>query len=214
MTYLIAGLDEVGRGALAGPLFAVAALFSVDPECSKQWNRKYSPIPEVNDSKSFSSSSKRRQVYESIIRHESLVDFGIGHVTVDEINTQGIEQANRIAFFRAVRDLETEPTYLLVDGDNWAPDFCRSQQSYKPKADALWWPVGAASILAKVIRDGFMAELATDYQHYRWEQNAGYGTPDHIRALKEYGACDLHRVKFIRKILQGDAHEDMDTMGR
>lgn len=200
MTFLLAGLDEVGRGALAGPLVAVATMF--DSTQDAKWTKDASPIPGVDDSKKFSSREGRKEIFYRILRHSSLVDFGVGYVTVDEINEKGIDYANRLAFWRAVKDLNPQPIFLLVDGDRPAPDFCYSNQKNRPKADALWWPVGAASIMAKVIRDEMMVEFGLDYLHYKWSVNSGYGTADHIGALKSYGPSPLHRAQFIKKIVR------------
>src|SRR5215475_4456438 len=102
MSFLICGLDEVGRGALAGPLLAVAAMFQ--SEKNADWRRSFSPIAEVDDSKKFTTHQKRVEVFRRILRSQHLVDFGIGEVSVQEINEMGIEEANRIAFYRAWTD--------------------------------------------------------------------------------------------------------------
>jgi ribonuclease HII len=136
-----------------------------------------------------------------------LVDFGIGHVTVDEINKKGIDDANREAFYRAWNDLIHEPNFLLVDGDKPAPAFVYNKQKNAPKADAKWWPVSAASVIAKVIRDEYMDELGDEFPHFLWEQNAGYGSKDHRNALRAFGPSPLHRQQFIGKIM-GSPHED------
>lgn len=229
MPLLVCGLDEVGRGALAGPLIAVASLcFSGDKDrylipCSRAvgkssnilsrstwgidrdirlqcWETENSPVPGVNDSKKL-SPKKRREVFHLLLRSEHLVDFGIGEVSVDEINAQGIDWANRTAFERAVKDLRQMPHYILIDGTNPLYGWNILDQRHKPQADGLWWPVGAASILAKVIRDSYMAELAEDFPDYAWDRNAGYGSSTHRNALVENGECLHHRTQFIRGIL-------------
>ena len=199
MSYYVAGLDEVGRGALAGPMVAVAAMFAMPVKDEPGWVTKNSPIPGVNDSKKFSGHAQRLEVFHRILRSKYLVDFGIGVVTVEQIDKLGIDEANRYAFFDAWNDLKHPPTYLLVDGDRPAPAFCYSSQKFRPRGDGYWWPTGAASILAKVIRDQYMAELGLDHPHYKWSQNCGYGTKDHEAALREHGVCDLHRKKFTTK---------------
>ena len=203
MAFNICGLDEVGRGSLAGPMFAVAALFSTSIQDESGWLRARSPILGVNDSKTFPSHGKRLEVYHRILRDASLVDFGIGDVSVEEIDEKGIDEANRIAFYRACQDLKTPPNFILVDGDKPVPAWNYSQQKNRPRGDGYWWPVGAASILAKVIRDLYMVELGLDYLPYKWAQNAGYGTPDHISALKHFGPCPLHRKQFVKKYVKG-----------
>jgi ribonuclease HII len=199
LAYYVAGLDEVGRGSFAGPMVAVAAMFAMPEKDEAGWLTKHSPIPGVNDSKKFSTREKREEVYHRILRSEYLVDFGVGFITVDEIDKVGIDMANRQALFDAWRDLKHEPHFLLVDGDRPAPHFCYSQQKHRPQGDGHWWPVGAASILAKVIRDLYMVELGLDYPHYRWGQNSGYGTPDHAKAIELHGVCPLHRKQFTAK---------------
>lgn len=203
MSYSICGLDEVGRGSLAGPMFAVAAQFkAIDIEDENEWLRANSPIPGVHDSKTFSTHSKRLEVYHRILAHPFLIDFGIGQVNVDEIDKEGIDEANRIAFYRAWKDLKVEPSFILADGDKPVPAWAYSQQKHRPKGDGYWWPVGAASILAKVIRDLYMTELGLDYLPYKFAQNAGYGTAEHIAALKHLGPCPLHRKQFVKKYVK------------
>jgi ribonuclease HII len=181
-------------------MHAVAAMFEVPKDFS--WDRKLSPIEGVTDSKKFSSRKAREVVFRRILKSSYLVDFGLGEATVEEINEHGIDEANRLAFYRAWSSLKPAPSYMLVDGDKPAPAFSYSQQMNKPKADFLWWPVGAASILAKVIRDNHMAELGADFPCYDWASNAGYGSPVHLQALKEFGASPLHRSKFVLKTLR------------
>ncbi len=164
MAYYVAGLDEVGRGAFAGPMIAVAAMFSVPEYDETGWLTKNSPIPGVDDSKKFSTREKREEVYRRILGSSHLVDFGIGLITVDKIDELGIDMAHRHAFYEAWKDLAHEPNFLLVDGDRPAPTVMYSLQKNRPKGDAYWWPVGAASILAKVIRDTYMADVGNDYR--------------------------------------------------
>ncbi len=203
----ICGLDEVGRGALAGPMFAVAAMFRVPNLGPDIWDiHRSNPIEGVKDSKAFSTHKARTEVFHRILRYGTLEDFGIGHVSVEEINEKGIDEANRIAFYRAWKDMCGEPDLLLVDGDRPAPAFNYSKQKNAPKADAKWWPVSAASVLAKVIRDNYMTELGADFPHFLWGQNSGYGSKDHRNALRSFGPSPLHRQQFISKIL-GTPHE-------
>lgn len=198
----IAGLDEVGRGSLAGPLIAVAALFRFWAEqgWAEEIETPRSPIPGVDDSKKL-TPTKRRTVFHKILNSGRLVGFGLGEVSVQEIDDHGIEWANRLAFKRAAEDLPSKPTYFLIDGDNPLLDWERDLQRNEPRADGRWWPVGAASILAKVIRDDYMAELGQDYPAYGWERNAGYGSKYHQEAIQRVGPCRLHRTKFIGKIV-------------
>ena len=203
----ICGIDEVGRGALAGPLIAVAAMFGHEGSTSPNspFELKNSPIKGIDDSKKL-TAAKREELFCCIIRSPYFRDFGIGEISVDEINEVGIEQANKRAFKRAVSDLYQRPDYLLIDGDNGIYGWGDHQHN-EPKADGKYWPVGAASILAKVIRDGLMAEYAKDYPKYNFAENAGYGTDYHKQALQSYGPCHIHRSQFIRKIMTHVSHE-------
>lgn len=194
---LIAGFDEVGRGSLAGPIIAVGALFV----SRDRFELPTSPIPGLKDSKKFNSGAGRRRVFEELIRSPCLIDFGIGCVWPEEIDRLGIDEANARAFYQALELLSKEPDFLLVDGVNPVRHFQKHHQRVEPKADEKYWPVSAASILAKVIRDELMAELHLDFPMYGWNQNFGYGSEVHRHALKAYGACSQHRRKFIRKAL-------------
>lgn len=209
MSYLVAGIDEVGRGALAGPLVAVASLFH-SPAAplpgsmnNPYWETRYTPIPGVNDSKKL-TAKKRREVFHRILRDPSLVDFGLGEASVDEINVHGIDWANRVVFERAMKDLRWQPHHVLIDGDNPLFGWSMMDQKHEPRGDGLWWPVGAASILAKVIRDSYMEELSDDHPEYCWERNSGYGSDLHRGALIDFGATPHHRTKFIRNFVRGD----------
>lgn len=200
MPFLICGLDEVGRGALAGPLMAVASLFSAPNTDPASWETCWTPIPGVNDSKKL-PHKKREEVFRRLLRHELLLDFGIGEASVEEINRHGIEWANRVVFERAVKDLRWMPNFVLVDGDEPLYGWNMMDQRFEPKGDALWWPVGAASILAKVIRDSYMDELAKDFELYGWDRNAGYGSEEHRAALLNFGSCIHHRKQFISRLV-------------
>ena len=193
-TYLICGIDEVGRGALAGPLLAVAALFEIPYGMFLE--TEFTPIRGVNDSKAL-TETKRNEVFHRILRSEILVDFGIGEVSAKDIDNIGIEKANKIAFAKALMDLPMEPKGIIIDGVNKI-DHAKMEQLVVPKADSLYWPVGAASILAKVIRDNFMKELAREYPMYGWDTNSGYGTKSHIEAVKNFKSCEWHRHAFLK----------------
>lgn len=186
---LVCGIDEVGRGSLAGPLLSVAALFrGYDTGC-----------PEVDDSKKL-SPKKRNKVFRQLLYSPFLVDFGIGQVTADEINDMGIDEANAVSFVRAVRALPTEPSFIIIDGSNalrgWDPCHMKAEH----QADGKYPIVGAASILAKVIRDAYMVELSSIFPGYAWEKNKGYGTAAHTAGLASLGATKFHRERFIRNI--------------
>lgn len=194
---LICGFDEVGRGSLAGPIVAVGALFISQEE----FHLHKSPVPGLKDSKKFSSAEARKHVFTELIQSPHLLDFGIGIIWTNEINKVGIDEANALAFYHALDSLSMEPDYLIVDGDRPVRHFQRSFQRVEPKADALYYPVSAASILAKVIRDELMIELHQDWPQYGWNKNMGYGSDEHREAIKQHGACPLHRKHFLRSIL-------------
>lgn len=197
----ICGIDEVGRGALAGPLMAVATAFKI-PHRWADWSdyeTDNSPIAGVNDSKKL-TQLRRKEVFHRILRWESLVSFGLGEVSAEEINLIGIDRANNLAFERCVKDLGVEPNYILIDGDTPLFGWDMTKQHHEPRADGRFWPVGAASILAKVIRDEFMTELGKDFPYYKWDSNAGYGSKDHQEAIQRMGPCCFHRTQFIRKL--------------
>lgn len=197
----VVGVDEVGRGALAGPLYAVAACFSTpDDTC---------PIPGVKDSKKFSDKDKMRAVFDRILRHSSLRAVGWGISSSDEINRFGVDGANSLAFKRAVMQVVEElgrpPDKIIIDGMNPVPGLPVRNQVVLPKADALHWQVSAASIIAKVLRDEQMWSLAEIYPGYGFEHNCGYhGAGDeHPAAIRTLGPTPEHRTKFISNIMKG-----------
>ncbi len=187
---LICGVDEVGRGSLAGPILSVAALF-------KGW---VVGCEGVGDSKML-TAKKRDEVFKKILRSPELIDFGVGEVGVDEIDKIGIDQANIFAFDRAVKALPLRPNYIIVDGLKGVPGFYPHEMLVTPKADGRFPVVGAASILAKVIRDSLMDELHRGHPAYAWSSNKGYGSKQHISALRQYGPTIHHRPLFIRDIV-------------
>lgn len=182
---LIGGVDEVGAGALFGPL--IAACVILDPE----------NIPEgLADSKKL-TEKKRERLYEAIV--SSAIAWGIGSVdpaTVDEINPR---QAARLAMKRAVEAMPIAPDFLLIDMHQI--DLPIPQRAF-PKADMLSASVAAASIVAKVTRDRLIVELAAQFHpDYDLARNKGYGSARHIAALRKHGPTELHRLTFIRKPL-------------
>lgn len=192
---LVCGVDEVGRGALAGPMMAVAAVFECDDVNS-------TPIQGVKDSKKFHNEGNRETVFGWILRDSHLIDVGLGIVDVEEINRFGIDEANDVAFSRAMADLNVRPMHIYVDGKKPIKNIPAIQQTVEPKADVRYWPVSAASIIAKVVRDRLMSELSRVYPSYAWQQNKGYGSETHQEALKKYGATPYHRKQFVKNILK------------
>ena len=180
---LIAGIDEAGRGPLAGPVVAAAVIF--DPETM---------IEGINDSKQL-SAAKREELFEEIIIRA--VDYGIGSASRDEIDRINIHAASMLAMKRAVERLKTEPDYLLVDGFK-IPRY-PLQQKALTSGDKRSMSIAAASILAKVTRDKIMSNLHNLYPQYGFDSNKGYGTLAHRQALIECGPCSEHRVSFVVK---------------
>ena len=181
---LICGVDEAGRGPLAGPVCAAAVILPVDLE-----------IEGLNDSKKL-SDARRRALYDVIV--EQAVAYGIALVdekTIDEIN---ILQATFLAMGRAVEQLAVTPDLALVDG-NREPDFGEIPVRTIVKGDSRSASIAAASILAKVTRDRFMEEQDALYPQYGFAVHKGYGTRAHYDALREYGPCPIHRRTFLKK---------------
>jgi ribonuclease HII len=188
---LVAGIDEAGRGAWAGPVVAAAVI--LDPA-------EVSSLDGVNDSKRL-SPRQRDRLYQIVIDH--CVAYGVGQGSVEEIDTIGILPATRLAMTRAVEALTPRPDALLIDA-------VRLPQVNKPQsvfnfADSISLSVAAASILAKVTRDRLMIELDAQYPAYRFARHKGYGTQIHQAALQSVGPCDLHRKSFrpISSLLNG-----------
>ena len=181
---LIAGVDEVGRGPLAGPVVCAAVIMPLGLD---------ELIVGVDDSKKL-SAKKREELAEEIKKRAvcySIIE--IDEKTIDEIN---ILQATRLGMKRAVEELATTPNIVLTDG-NMTIDIEHKQKSII-KGDALSYTIGCASILAKVYRDNLMDEFAKEYPHYAFEQNKGYGTKAHIDGIKEFGLCPIHRRTFTK----------------
>lgn len=200
-TSIIAGIDEVGRGCLAGPVFA----------CAVAWNPAHGPVTGVRDSKKL--SAKRRLVLSATILESAWV--GLGVATVMEVDTLNIWRATEIAMQRALRALPVRATHAIVDGDR-APNLAASVLGWENQptvttaigGDDLHPQISAASIVAKVARDQLMAELAHDFPGYGWDRNAGYGTAAHIAALSEIGITKHHRKTFapVRQMLADHPH--------
>ncbi len=182
---LICGIDEVGRGPLAGPVVAAAVILPKDER-----------ILELNDSKQL-SKRKREELYDIII--EKAVSYGIGVVSENIIDEINILQATYKAMQIAINNLNVNPQLLLNDAVK-IPDISIKQVPII-KGDTLSASIAAASIVAKVTRDRMMEEYDEIYPGYDFGKSAGYGTPNHIKKLKADGPCDIHRKTFIKKIL-------------
>jgi ribonuclease HII len=182
-----AGVDEVGRGCLAGIVVAASVILSKDTD-----------IPDLNDSKQL-SVSERAVLKEKIM--EQAVSYAIGTASVEEIDKVNILQATYMAMHRAIEQLNPVPELLLIDGNRFKkyadiPHVCII------KGDATYQNIAAASILAKVYRDEYMQKLAQQYPQYHWGSNVGYPTPQHIEAIRKYGYSPHHRKTFVVKTLQ------------
>lgn len=179
----VCGVDEVGRGPLAGPVVCAAVIMPLDEL-----------IEGVDDSKKL-SAKKREILSEKIIK--TAIAYRICRVEpqiIDEIN---ILQATRLCMKNAVEGLEIKPDFVLTDG-NMTLDITFPQKSVI-KGDALSYSIGAASIIAKVYRDKLMADYGTLYPLYGFKTNAGYGSAAHIEAIKKYGLTPIHRRSFTKK---------------
>ncbi|CEN79939.1 ribonuclease HII [Paraclostridium sordellii] len=181
----IGGIDEAGRGPLAGPVVAAVVVF-----------KPRTKIEGINDSKKL-SETKRDELFE-IIKEEAL-DYGIGIVQKDEIDEYNILNATYMAMKKAVNCLKQKPDYLLVDAAH-IPDVDIEQKSII-KGDSKSISIAAASILAKVTRDSIMYEYDKMYPEYGFASHKGYGTDQHYKAIREHGITSIHRRSFLKNIL-------------
>ena len=186
----ICGVDEAGRGPLAGPVVAAAVILDF-----KKYPRG------LNDSKQL-SEEEREELYPRIL--EAAIAVGVGEASVDEIDLVNIRQATHMAMARAVRALSVAAAFALVDGNDAPALPCRCETLVK--GDGISLSIAAASIIAKVTRDRVMAALHEHHPVYGWHQNKGYGTPNTCPASKNHGACEHHRRSFspVHHILYGD----------
>lgn len=185
---LICGVDEAGRGPLAGPVCAAAVIM---PEGLI--------IEGVNDSKKL--TAKKREKLFDIIKNEA-VCYSVAFASASEIDEINILNATHLAMTRAVEDLEKVPEVVLVDGNSLPKWYYDSEAIVK--GDAVCHSIACASILAKVSRDRLMLLEAEKYPQYSFEKHKGYGTKVHVQAIKEYGPCPIHRKTFLKKILKTD----------
>lgn len=190
---LIAGIDEAGRGAIAGPVVAAAVILPLEQTA------KIKLLNEVNDSKQL-SPSKREQLYEIIL--SVALTWGVASVRAKKIDKIGIIPANVEAMKQAVARLDPLPQYLLLDGRMRLHDHPLPQRSVI-RGDTRSLSIAAASILAKVTRDRMMKDMNRKFPHYGFSQHKGYCTKGHVAALDKYGPCPIHRHSFapIRPIL-------------
>tara|TARA_B100000965_G_scaffold141881_1_gene118120 strand:+ start:3294 stop:3854 length:561 start_codon:yes stop_codon:yes gene_type:complete len=184
---IIAGVDEVGRGSLIGPVYAAAVILN------KSINQKL-----LKDSKSLSKS--KREILSKYIKENSI--WSIGKASVKEIEKINILQASLLAMKRAVKKLKKKPNLVLIDG-NKLPEIKNYKLRSIIKGDQKIPSISAASIIAKVARDKMIANLGKKFKGYYWDQNNGYGTKEHLKAIKNLGITSEHRKTFcpIKKLI-------------
>ena len=180
----LCGVDEAGRGPLAGPVCAAAVMLP-----------RNLVIPGLNDSKKL-SPKKRDALYDAILAQA--VSYGIAFATVEEIEKWNILGATFLAMNRAIEQLSEPPALALIDGNRNSGIHGNSQCVVG--GDGKCAEIAAASILAKVTRDRYMLQMAEQYPEYGFEKHKGYGTAAHYAALREYGPCPIHRPSFLKKM--------------
>ena len=182
----ICGIDEAGRGPLAGPVVVASVIMPKD-----------SMIEGINDSKKI-SESKREQLYEKII--EEAISYGVGIIDQKEIDEINILNATKKGLTTSLKELNVRPDIILVDALNGIDTLQIPYQSII-KGDAKAYSISAASIIAKVTRDRIMRQWDEIYPQYGFAKHKGYGTAAHISAIKEYGICPLHRLSFVKNFM-------------
>ena len=182
---VVCGIDEAGRGPLAGPVHAAAVILPIGLE-----------IEGLNDSKKL-SEKKREQLFDIIC--EKAIDYSIGVASEKEIDEINILNATFLAMHRAVEGLKIRPDYALIDGNQY-PKIPFVTEETVVKGDAKSMSIAAASILAKVSRDRFMLEMDKKYPEYCFAKHKGYGTKLHYEKLREFGPSEIHRLTFLKKM--------------
>lgn len=182
----ICGIDEAGRGPLAGPVVVASVIMPKD-----------SMIEGVNDSKKV-SEKKREKLYEEII--QNAISYSVGIVDQKEIDRVNILNATKAGLTESIKGLEVKPDIILVDALKGI-DTCGIPYESIIKGDAKCYSIAAASIIAKVTRDRIMRQWHEIYPEYNFIQHKGYGTAAHIAAIKEHGLCPLHRLSFVKNII-------------
>lgn len=182
----ICGVDEAGRGPLAGPVCAAAVIL---PEGAV--------IDGLDDSKKL-TEKKREKLYDII--KETAVAYSVAYGTLEEIETVNILEATYLAMNRAIEGLSVKPDFALIDG-NRVPRGIKIPCETIVKGDSKSMSVAAASVLAKVTRDRLMLEYDKKYPEYNFKKHKGYGTKEHTELIKQYGPCEIHRLSFLKNIL-------------
>lgn len=182
----ICGVDEAGRGPLAGPVCAAAVILPED-----------AVIEGLDDSKKL-TEKKREGLYDII--KETAVAYSVAYGTLEEIETVNILEATYLAMNRAIEGLTVKPDFALIDG-NRVPRGIKIPCETVVKGDSKSMSVAAASVLAKVTRDRLMLEYDKKYPEYNFKKHKGYGTKEHTELIKQYGPCEIHRLSFLKNIL-------------
>jgi ribonuclease HII len=182
-----AGVDEAGRGCLAGPVFAAAVILP------KKFRNKL-----LNDSKQL--DERTRYILREIIEKEA-ISYAVANVSEKEIDKINILKASIKAMHYALSDLSVTPELIIVDGNRFY-DYKEIKHKCIIKGDGIYQNIAAASILAKTYRDDFMRKAHEQYPDYNWLNNKGYGTKAHVEAIRKIGYCPLHRKTFVVKSLQ------------
>ena len=187
MKKIVAGVDEVGRGSLIGPVYAAAVIF-----------KKNIKDKEIIDSKKIKKT--KREIISKYIKKNSI--WAIGSASLKEIENFNILNASLLAMKRAIKKLKIKPNLILIDG-NKSPKIKNCLIKTVIKGDQKIKEISAASIIAKVSRDKLMNKMSKKFKKYKWDLNAGYGTKDHIKAIKKYGITKFHRKTFkpVHKML-------------
>tara|TARA_Y100000590_G_scaffold467236_1_gene645497 strand:- start:2056 stop:2634 length:579 start_codon:yes stop_codon:yes gene_type:complete len=180
MKKIVAGVDEVGRGSLIGPVYAAAVILN------KKIDRKL-----LRDSKKLGKN--QRQILAKYIKKNSI--WAISSASIKEIEKKNILNASLLAMKRAIKKLKIKPMLVLIDG-NRSPELKKVITKTIIKGDQKVAEISAASIIAKVSRDKLMLNFSKKFKNYKWDLNSGYGTKDHIKAIKKYGVTKLHRKTF------------------
>ena len=182
----ICGVDEAGRGPLAGPVCAAAVILPAG-----------AVIEGLDDSKKL-TEKKRERLYDII--KETAVAYSVAYGTLEEIETVNILEATYLAMNRAIEGLNVKPDFALIDG-NRVPRGIKIPCETIVKGDSKSMSVAAASVLAKVTRDRLMLEYDKKYPEYNFKKHKGYGTKEHTELIKQYGPCEIHRLSFLKNIL-------------
>ena len=189
---LVLGIDEAGRGPLAGPV--VAACVILDP---KNISDKEDWYKTIRDSKKM-TQKQREKSFEDI--KQNALCYGIGKASHTEIDDINILQATFLAMQRAILDCKTKPEYILVDGNKEIPKIAIKQKT-EIKGDSKILSIACASVLAKVTRDAIMLDYHKKYPKYEFDRHKGYGTLLHRKMIQEYDICPIHRKSFLKKLL-------------